>query len=347
MLYFNLDSIKPGMTLGKDLQDSKTNMTLLRKGTVLSESHISSLKNHGFNGVYIESELFKDIVVKDVIDEQVKKDTIKSLKEFNVDNIIENAKKIVEEIVSNSNISFDAFDTTDSEDIFYAHSLKVAEMSIAIGKQLDLTPKNLNELAIAALLHDYGKLCKNDIMMAKIKKYKEYSDVNNFDQDKYPLYSYLLTLDFERLSATTRNIILSHNIDMNNEAFAVIRNNSKISAKHNILGDIIHVVDVYDTVLRNATESKEYNSSQIIEYLKNKCNNMINMKFLDILLEYIPLYPIGSIVKLSDNRSAVVMKNNKNFPDKPIIKTFTGQIIDLTKVLNIVITENPNQTKTR
>ena len=41
MLYFNLESIKPGMTLGKDLQDSKTNMTLLRKGTVLSESHVN------------------------------------------------------------------------------------------------------------------------------------------------------------------------------------------------------------------------------------------------------------------------------------------------------------------
>ena len=54
-------------------------------------------------------------------------------------------------------------------------------------------------------------------------------------------------------------------------------------------------------------------------------------------LKFIPIYPIGIIVNLSNGERAIVIKNNEGNPTSPIVKLETGEVIDLTQTLNIVI----------
>lgn len=49
------------------------------------------------------------------------------------------------------------------------------------------------------------------------------------------------------------------------------------------------------------------------------------------------MYPIGTLVQLSNGEIAAVVKNNDGFPLCPIVKLQTGEQLDLTKTLNVVI----------
>lgn len=339
MLYLTLDRVKPNMVLACDIINSKTNMILLRKGTVLNDKHINFIEKYGYKGIYILDDDFNDVVVYDVISEDLKNKTLKGLKEFNIDTIIECAEKIVLEIKNKSNVIFDLIDT--NSDNIYTHSLKVAEMAIIIGLELGCTNNNLFDLALASLLHDYGKMCIDDNLRKKLQIYKEYArEYNNFkvyDSNLYPLYSFLLIKDNDKINSTVKNIVLSHNIDINNSNYSFKKNRINSKVKHNIFGDIIHTTDIYSEILKNS-----YSKEKGIIYLKDNYANQIDLKYLNILLRHIPIYYIGSVVKLSNGSWAIVKQNNYYDLDHPIVKTFDNKTINLLKT-NIEIVNNQDE----
>ena len=55
----------------------------------------------------------------------------------------------------------------DSDGETYRHSFEVAGMATAVGRRLGLTPAELMEVELGALLHDVGKLCLPARLLAK------------------------------------------------------------------------------------------------------------------------------------------------------------------------------------
>lgn len=328
MLYLTLDRIKPNMVLACDIINSKTNIILLRKGTILNNKHIDFIEKYGYKGLYILDNDFLDVVVCDVISNELKNKTLKCLKEFNVDNIIECARDLVLEIKNKSDIIFDLIDI--NSDNIYMHSLRVAQMAITIGLELGCTNNNLFDLALASLLHDYGKMCIDDNLRKKLQIYKEYArEYNNFkvyDYNLYPLYSFLLIKDNDKINSTVKNIILSHNIDLDNLNYSFRKNRVNSKVRHNIFGDIIHTADIYSEVLKN-----NYSKEKAIAYLKDNYTNRIDLKYLNILLNHIPIYYTGSVIKLDNGSWAIVKRNNIDDFNHPIVKTFDNKTINLLK----------------
>lgn len=61
-----------------------------------------------------------------------------------------------------------------------------------------------------------------------------------------------------------------------------------------------------------------------------------------LLLKYIPLYPVGTKVVLSNGEIATVCKENLEQPDRPFIQiemNGINNVFDLTKNNNVVITD--------
>ena len=55
----------------------------------------------------------------------------------------------------------------DSDGETHRHSLEVAATAVAVGRRLGLTPAELTEVELGALLHDVGKLCLPARLLAK------------------------------------------------------------------------------------------------------------------------------------------------------------------------------------
>ena len=90
-------------------------------------------------------------------------------------------------------------------------------------------------------------------------------------------------------------------------------------------------------------DSKAY---EAVEYLKSFKNVKYNGKIVDAFLSFTAVYPAGSHVLTSDGEEAIVVSQNKDFQDRPVIRIIrdkNGQklkeekILDLVKVLNVYI----------
>ena len=105
------------------------------------------------------------------------------------------------------------------------------------------------------------------------------------------------------------------------------------------------VCDAFDEMICGIAQrrSKVY---EAVEYLKSFKNVKYNGKIVDAFLSFIAVYPAGSHVLTSDGEEAIVVSQNKDFQDRPVIRIIrdkNGQklkeekILDLVKVLNVYI----------
>ena len=171
MRFIPLNCMRAGQVLAVDLIADRNQM-MLRRGVSLTQSLISKIRLLGFQGVYIEDDISKDIQFVNVISDELRykaKKEIRSLfisMEHPLDkktqphiemlgNIISN---IVDELLYNRNVMINMVDLRTYDDYTFSHSINVALLSVMIGTVLGLHKKALNELAMGALVHDIGKV---------------------------------------------------------------------------------------------------------------------------------------------------------------------------------------------
>lgn len=106
-------------------------------------------------------------------------------------------------------------------------------------------------------------------------------------------------------------------------------------------GKILHICDIYDKLMEDAIRqehSLEEVSAAMFQYT---VDGTINKELGQLFMSNVPLYPIKTRVKLSDGRSARVIKTfyDKDEINRPTVERVdTGEIIELTKRDNANIT---------
>ena len=90
----------------------------------------------------------------------------------------------------------------------------------------------------------------------------------------------------------------------------------------------------------------ERDYTKAVEYLKTFRGVKFDTKVVDAFLEFTAVYPAGSQVYLSDGSVGRVIRQNKKFPDRPVIqilKDSNGNVmtketlVDLIKINHIFV----------
>lgn len=343
MKQINIAQATAGMVLAKPIYDEK-NRILINAGSVLSDNIVKKLVEMGFYNICIDTEDTKDIVLEDVVPITTKNKAIQSIHNLDMPSIIESAKEIVACISESTNLSFDFFDGRDEKNYDYQHAVTVAELSIAMGKLVTdpngnpLSQNGLYELAIAALLHDIGKRCSDRKILEQLRIP---SDKIQYSEEMAPVFSYNLLKDNSLISGTARVGILFHKTDENGKGAPM-----KVDpAKMHIFSKILHIADTYDTLTNKGLneDGNALSSADAIEYLMANCDTKFNRELIRNFVNYIPIYPKGSHVKLSNNMSGIVYENTVGQMTRPKVILEDGRKIDLYEYPSItVISEKVN-----
>lgn len=113
-----------------------------------------------------------------------------SLKLIKQKNEVEVKNKELIEVYEKLNISFHSTiqvvsNAVDARDSYTAgHSNRVVDYSLAIGKKLNMTEESINQLYLAALMHDIGKIGISDLILHKSAKLsdEEYEIIKSHPQ---------------------------------------------------------------------------------------------------------------------------------------------------------------------
>ena len=345
MKLVSVDMLKGNEVLGRAVM-TKNYSELLAAGTVIKPDYIDKLKELDIKEVYIkrDDEHYEkvDILKKDV-EENVKRQ---------VKNIIEKhtyahneklmqlnqaAESIISNILSEKEVIEKIYDIKERSADIYEHSISTTSLAILISLKMSLSHDEIHDIGVACLLHDIGlRYLTIDYLNKEID---EMSEPEKNEYKKHSIYGYSTLKNEWWISTHSKEIILSHHETMDGCGFPLhITEISKLCK-------IVSVCDTFDEMICGIGR-RRHKVWEAVEYLKANRGIKYDAEVVDAFLEFTAVYPTGTTIITEKNEEAVVVSQNKKYPDKPVIKLVKDShgnkvlnkvLIDLSKVNNVSI----------
>lgn len=377
-MQINVDELISGMVLEKPIHRND-GMLVLKAGTVLTDrmiQHLRAIRNNikliDIDSTQAEKTLEAESE-QETVSLQMRSETEEALKTFlkdpndsNMQEIKKNTKEIVKSIENENRFKYDLDSYLNQKDI-HAHSVRVACFSILLAKMYNAKLKRcypnilekdlikLEDIAVAALLHDIGKSCKDSDVLSKIKQVpnvdilqESFPGIKDTPLDKYDeryssVYSYCMLGDLNDISGRAKLMILLSNEPESEKGCLKVPFKFNTQRRPFTSGaKIIHISDIYDNAMKRTIEqdnSLEEIASELGYYARN---GVVNSEAEQLLINNLPLYPVGTRIKLSTGEFAIVKESFVGPYDtyKPVVTTlnFPRKTIDLRDATNVTIT---------
>ncbi|MFA9397886.1 MAG: HD-GYP domain-containing protein [Clostridiaceae bacterium] len=324
MRYVPIKYIKSGMVLAKTIYGQSGEL-LLRAGTPIQMSYVNRMEVLGYSGIYIEDKLSEGISVDGVISEELKMNTVKTVRNFmrtstdskNIQKPLLEIEDLVEDIVDqiseNKKLMVNMVDLKVASNYTYYHSVNVSVLSLVIGVALNLDKKTLCLLGISALMHDYGKI---EIPLTILDKPGKLTEEEYEKIKIHPLKGYEYAKRKLFLHTVAYMGIYQHHERYNGTGYPEKLKGDKIS----LFGRIIAIADVYDALTSDRPYRKGIFQSEAIEYIMANGGILFDPELVRVFSSKIAPYPIGTCVKLSNGNTGVIAKNYTNFCLRPLVR---------------------------
>lgn len=265
-----LSKLYVGLTLYEDVYNI-LGAFILSKGTVIDQHHIKRLMMNKVEKVkvLVEEKFKEEDTVIPKITSIYDKAKIKSFRlkyVQKVDEVTQVIKAIGKGSYLNLNLNeihniskniMDEFDTLSDvvnylnlakslDDYTYSHSLNVSLMAIVIGTWMGFDKKQIDEIAIAGLLHDIGKTKVSQELLSKPGKLTpvEFEEIK-----KHAILGFMMVEKAMNISADTKYAILMHHEKIDGTGYTTGATEKQIP----LYVRIIAVADIYDAMTSNRT----------------------------------------------------------------------------------------------
>lgn len=319
---------------------------LLSAGTILKQDYIQKLQELDIKDVYIKEDqpdAKTVIILREEVGESIK---------FKVRNILEKhtyshneelvelcqtADNIISNILEEDGVIEKIYDIKGRSSDIYEHSINLCSLATIVALKMNLPQQTVHDIGVSCLLHDLGlryltiEYENQNLDMLSEAEYGEYK--------KHPVYGYSALRSENWISNASKNMILYHHERLDGSGYPLRATEIPKECR------IIQICDAFDEMICGigCERAKVY---EAVEYLKTFKNIKFDGEIVDIFLQFTAVYPAGSIVKTNEGEIGVVLYQNKDFPDRPVIRITKDKkgkkvdvIKDLIQINNIFIEE--------
>jgi putative nucleotidyltransferase with HDIG domain len=337
-----IEECKSGMILSKDVYTDK-GAILMKEGTVLTDFAIDKLVVNNIEKVWVirEQQGSKDDspAVKVVKKEYVKRiEKIKTLfhNVLTDDSIEQSVNEISSSIINSDKSTGELLRCIRSMksigDYMYSHSLNVASICCLIGNWMKLGAKEVEELTIAGLLHDIGKV---KVPQEILKKKTELTKSETFEIKKHAQYGYDILKDKTGFSEELCNGVLMHHEREDGSGYPKGVKGDKI----NLISKIISVADLYSRITLDRVYRRTDTPFSVFEIFESSASQKFDTLTVYTLISNIAMYYIGDNVKLSNGMEGHIFYIDNEFVSRPLIKLNDGTTLDLRVRRDIKVAE--------
>lgn len=268
------------------------------------------------------------------------KETVKIFKNFLIEKDVdkERVKNFVDDIIritsknkSNALMLFGK----KFEGVLYVFPQTIETVILAniIAESRQMNPLATSNLTLATFFHDFGML---KIPLSLLEKTEKLSDKEMSIIQSHTIIGYKYLRD-ARYSAIIASGALQHHERLDGKGYPQQLTGDKITE----IAKIISVVDAYCAAIASKPfkESPQH-AKLVLQELLNKGGTVYDANILKELIKNISLYPIGSLVLLSNDKIALVVGVSKAAM-RPKVKIIEegkdGEIIDLSERSDLFI----------
>lgn len=292
---------------------------LLSEGTKLRKDYIDKLKELGISELYIEDEEKTEEVAilkndlernfKDKVKTIIEKHTYSHSKELV--ELSKTADVIITNLLEEEEVIEKIYDIKARSCDVYEHSITICSLAILTSLKMKIPQYKIHDIGVACLLHDLGlRYLTLDYINKDIN---DLSEMELAEYKKHPIYGYTALQNENWISEMSKNIILYHHERLNGKGYPLRVANIPIEAR------IVIICDAFDEMICGIG-NKRIKVFEAIQHLKNNKDVLYDREIVDIFLEFTAVYPAGSYVLTNKGETGIVLRQNKNNPDKPYIK---------------------------
>lgn len=352
-------ALQEGMRIDQNIKD-RLDRVLIAKGTHLDAYQIEALSRMGITGVYVaegkeDPEPVKELEQKTLsasvknnisktrksdpakveLSESIKKRVSEGIQFLYNDtestaftstsaNITKNLLKAIDD---NEAVAVDISALKTSDEYTFKHSVDVATMSMIVAKKMGMGKDDVYNIGIAGLLHDMGKSkIPPDILNKPAKLTDEEFEV----MKQHSVYGYRILKNKNDFAVPIATAVLQHHEKVNGTGYPMGVTSEKIIPYAKILS----VVDVYDALVTERPYKDAMSQRNAIEIIMSMTAEL-DITAMRSFLGSVILYPVDSVVSLSNGEEACVVENHPEAVLRPtVVGLKSGRVYDLTNDLS-------------
>lgn len=348
--YMRTKQLEPGMKIAQVVVD-RMGRNFVESGTVLDEYTIQSLLKLGVMSVYVEDGECEQINPDKILSTEAKKnveklrtedrskvnlsDSVRKRVSEGIQFIYSNANsdemasatdsiagELMSAITANDAIAIDISTLKTSDEYTFKHSVDVATISMVLAKQQGLSQKEIYEIGVAGLLHDVGK---TKIPQEILNKPGKLNDDEFAIMRSHSAYGYNMIKDRPEFNNAICLGVLQHHEKINGRGYPLGFESEKICP----YAKILTVADIYDALVTERPYKAAYSQRDAVEMIMSMTSEL-DMTAMKSFLESMILYPVDSIVSLSNGEKARVVQNNPHYILRPtVVGVESGRVYDL------------------
>lgn len=195
------------------------------------------------------------------------------------------------------------------------HSINVAFLLVTFGRYLDFDTDMLRQLAIGGILHDIGKIKVDSQVLNKPGKLtaEEYEHVK-----LHQTYAVEIMSQTKGLSQISKDISLMHHEKLDGNGYPRGLKGDEIP----IHGRMSCIVDIFDALTATRCYKEAMSPAAAFKILISLTPFHLDQKLVYEFIRCVGVYPVGSLVQLSDGRVGIVWAAKGRDALHPKVKCF-------------------------
>ncbi|MFO7568262.1 MAG: HD domain-containing protein [Smithellaceae bacterium] len=219
------------------------------------------------------------------------------------------AQNIVDLVREDTSLMLGLSTIKDYDDYTYTHSVNVALLATCLGRHIGLSDTSLEYLSVCGLFHDLGKVRVSKQILLKQGELSE----DEWEQMRaHPLIGVRQILMLNAPDALRSRIILGpfeHHLNPDMTGYPRTMFMESLS----LLGKILRIADVYEALTaQRAYRPTSFTPDEALRKMWQEAGQHFDTILLKQFIGMMGIYPIGSVVELSDGGTALVM----DYPDE-------------------------------
>ncbi|MFW5733950.1 MAG: HD-GYP domain-containing protein [Oceanidesulfovibrio sp.] len=219
-------------------------------------------------------------------------------------------ESVIDSVIRNEDAVVSLTKLRDFDEYSYTHSINVAVLAVAFGKNLGLSHKMLRSLGSAGIFHDIGKARIPEAILNKPGKLtgEEFEVMKSHPKKGFDLLA--------KQGAAEEVVLLG--VLQHHEKFSGRGYPDGVSGDEvSVLARIIAVADVYDALTSERVYKKGMLPHKALALMYSMRGMDFHTGYVERFIKSMGIYPVGSFVRLSTREYALVSGSNSAQPLYP------------------------------
>ena len=291
---------------------------LLGEGTRLLPEYIKKIQQLGIDEVFIENQDSEKMQILREETETHFKEKVRDIPEHHtyshnqeLAQLAETADSLITSILEEEEVIEQVYDIRERSSDLYEHSISICTLSVLTALKLKMSREMVHDIGVACLLHDLG--LRYLTIQYDNQPIEALSEEARNEFMKHPVYAYSALKNEKWISDDVKNMILYHHEQMDGSGYPLHARMLTLESR------ILNVCDAFDEMICGIG-CKRRKVYEAIEELKKYRGIRYDGRILDAFLEFTAVYPAGTFVLTNEGETALIIRQNKQKPDRPVLR---------------------------